>query len=140
MSHCPAAKRFMIAIPLGGVSGLLCIALAANHQPELASLTNPIFWTILTDRILLGMVVGLAGAYTVHPIFGFSYRPLLRGVCMGTIVSMPLATGAMSGPAPAQMSAWMIFTATLLAGGFYGALIDWLATRFGGEGQALLKS
>ncbi|MBF0156563.1 MAG: hypothetical protein HQL57_05210 [Magnetococcales bacterium] len=59
---------------------------------------HPIFWAILTDRILIGMVVALAGTYTIHPLLGFRYRPWLRGACMGTVVSLPLAAGALSGP------------------------------------------
>ena len=134
----PAAKRFVTAMGLGVLFGLLCVFLAAQHQPELASPTNPIFWAILTDRILIGMVVALAGAFTVHPILGFPYRPWLRGACMGTVVSLPLAAGAMSGPETPQLSLWVVFSATLITGGFYGAIIDWVSTKVGGEGKALL--
>lgn len=138
MTTLPAAKRFVTAIGLGVLFGLLCVFLAAQHQPELASFSNPIFWTILTDRILIGVVVALAGAFTVHPLLGFSFRPWLRGACMGTVVSLPLAAGAMNGPAPPPMSPWMVFSATLIAGALYGAIIDWVATKVGGEGKALL--
>ncbi|MBF0141827.1 MAG: hypothetical protein HQL74_16335 [Magnetococcales bacterium] len=138
MSARPAAKRFIVAITLGVLFGLLCIFLASRQQPELGSPANPIFWAILTDRLLIGMVVALAGAFTVHPILGFSYRPWLRGACMGTVVSLPMATGAMSGPATPQSSLWVIFFASLLTGGVYGAVIDWVATKVGGEGKALL--
>ena len=138
MTTRPAAKRFIVAMTLGVLFGLLCVFLAAQHQPELGSPTNPIFWAILTDRILIGMVVALAGAFTVHPILGFSYRPWLRGACMGTVVSLPLAAGAMGGPETPQISLWMIFAATLLAGAVYGAVIDWVATKVGGEGKVLL--
>lgn len=138
MTTLPAAKRFVTAIGLGVLFGLLCVFLAAQHQPELASFSNPIFWTILTDRILIGIVVALAGAFTVHPLLGFSFRPWLRGACMGTVVSLPLAAGAMNGPATPQMSPWMVFSATLIAGALYGAIIDWVATKVGGEGKTLL--
>ncbi|MBF0341605.1 MAG: hypothetical protein HQL95_11680 [Magnetococcales bacterium] len=57
---------------------------------------------------------------------------------MGTIVSLPLAAGSLGGPATPQMSPWMIFAATLFAGAVYGAIIDWVATRVGGEGKDLL--
>ncbi|MBF0162426.1 MAG: hypothetical protein HQL88_09065 [Magnetococcales bacterium] len=138
MTTHPAAKRFVTALGLGTLSGLLCLFLAAQGQPELATPGNPIFWAILTDRMLIGMVVALAGAFTRHPILGFSYRPWLRGACMGTVVSLPLAAGAMSGPAPQPFSLWTLFFATLIAGGVYGAIIDWVATQVGGEGRSLL--
>ncbi|MBF0155445.1 MAG: hypothetical protein HQL64_17055 [Magnetococcales bacterium] len=138
MSAKPAAKRFMVAIVLGAAFGLLCVTLAAKHQPELASVTHPIFWTIMTDRILIGLVVALAGAYTVHPVFGFPFRPRVRGSCLGVLVSLPLATGGMTGPATAMVSPWVIFILTLVSGAVYGFIIDWVATRIGGEGTALL--
>ncbi|MBF0462229.1 MAG: hypothetical protein HQL87_12620 [Magnetococcales bacterium] len=138
MTTRPAAKRFVTALVLGVLCGLLCVFLAAGHQPELASPTNPLFWAILTDRILIGLVVALAGAFTVHPVLGFAYRPWLRGACLGAIVSLPLALGALSGPATPQLSPWLIFCGTLVSGAVYGAIIDWVATWVGGEGKALL--
>lgn len=136
----PAAKRFLVAMVLGLIFGLLCIFIAASEQPELASPNNPIFWAILTDRILIGIVVALAGAFTIHPVLGVPYPPWLRGACMGALVSLPLAAGAMSGPSSPDFSPWMVFFATLIAGAFYGAIIDLVATRVGGEGSSLLPS
>lgn len=95
-------------------------------------------WTILTDRILIGMVVGLAGAYSVHPMFRFPIPAWFRGTCLGTFVSLPLATGAMVMPA-AGTDAWTVFWLTLAAGAFYGFVIDLAASKFGGEGPELLK-
>lgn len=134
----PSARRFVIAMALGAVSGLLCAVLAGQHQPELSSPTHPIFWAIVTDRFLIGVVVALAGVYTTQPVMGFPYPPLVRGSCLGAAVSVPLAAGALHGPTPPEISPWMVFWATLVAGAFYGAVIDWVATRFGGQGRSLL--
>ncbi len=134
----PAAKRFLIAMALGLLFGLLCIALGASHQPALASPYNPIFWTILTDRMLIGLVVALAGAFTLHPILGVRWLPCLRGACLGAMVSLPLAAGSLSGSPGPDLSPWGIFIATLIVGAVYGLIIDLVATRFGGEGNALL--
>lgn len=95
-------------------------------------------WTILTDRILLGMVVGLAGAYHLHPIFRFPIPAWFRGTCLGVFVSLPLAAGAMVAPA-AGTDAWMAFWLTLGAGAVFGLIIDLVATKYGGEGAELLK-
>ncbi|MBF0173636.1 MAG: hypothetical protein HQL83_09345 [Magnetococcales bacterium] len=135
----PAAKRFMVALSLGIVFGFLCLYLVGRQQPEIASLTHPIAWSILTDRILIGMVIAFAGAFTVHPILGFSYRPWLRGSCLGAVVSLPIATGAMSGPSTGPMSPWVVFVATVVSGMIYGAIIDLVATRVGGEGVDLVR-
>ncbi|MBF0615029.1 MAG: hypothetical protein HQL92_07725 [Magnetococcales bacterium] len=132
-------KRFLTAMGLGLMFGVLCASLAGQQQPELSSVTHPIFWAMVTDRLLIGMTVGFAGAFTYHPVLGFRYRPWLRGGCLGLVVSLPLACGALSAPAPAQGSVWIIFWATLLAGAVYGTLIDVLATKIGGEGSILLS-
>ncbi|MBF0418253.1 MAG: hypothetical protein HQL86_08395 [Magnetococcales bacterium] len=132
--------RFLIAIGLGALSGLLCAWLAGQQQPELFSTNHPIFWSIVSDRLLIGMMIAFAGAFTRHPVLGFPYRPWLRGFCLGAIVSLPMATGAMSAPTNSQGSAWMIFWASLISGAIYGLIIDLVATRFGGEGAGLLDA
>ncbi|MBF0176151.1 MAG: hypothetical protein HQL63_04800 [Magnetococcales bacterium] len=138
MSAKPALKRFVVAMVLGVAFGYLCAYLAGRHQPELLSLTHPIFWTIMSDRILIGLVVALAGAYTMHPVFGFPFRPWVRGSCLGMMVSIPLAAGSLNAPATPMASPWLIFILTLVSGGIYGLVIDLLATRIGGQGAALL--
>ncbi|MBF0422068.1 MAG: hypothetical protein HQL73_03655 [Magnetococcales bacterium] len=139
MSHHPAAKRFLTAITLGTIFGFVCLYLASRGHHEIESLSHPIFWIILTDRILIGMVVAFAGAFTVHPLLGFKYRPCLRGACLGAVVSLPIAPGIfVNPPTGGPMSPWLIFWGTLAAGAIYGAIIDIVATRVGGEGDKLL--
>jgi len=129
----PLRKRFLIALPLGLVAGLICTALASSTNPGIWG--TALMWTIITDRILIGMVVGLAGAYRRHPVFGFPIPWFVRGTCLGIFVSLPLATGAMMG----GTTPWMIFFATLIAGGIYGLVIDGFATKFGGEGKEIIE-
>ena len=54
----PLRKRFLIAMPLALVAGLICTALASSTNPDIWG--TALMWTIITDRILIGMVVGLA--------------------------------------------------------------------------------
>lgn len=139
MSHHPASKRFLTAVSLGVLSGFLCIYLASRGHPEMAQVTNPLFWIVVTDRMLIGMMVAFAGAFTVHPVMGFSYRPLLRGACLGAVVSLPIAPGILiTPPTSGPLAPWMIFWGTIVAGAVYGAVIDWVATKVGGQGAALL--
>ena len=129
----PRQKRFVIAMPLAILAGLLCVCLASGSAPDIWG--TALMWTILTNRIIIGMIVGLAGAYTRHPIFGFPIPSYLRGFCLGVFVSVSLAAGAMMSPG----TTWTIFWATLLAGGIYGSIIDILATKFGGEGKTVTE-
>ncbi|MBF0420341.1 MAG: hypothetical protein HQL78_09270 [Magnetococcales bacterium] len=141
MSRHPASKRFLTAVTLGVLSGFLCIYLASRGHPEMANPFNPLFWIVFTDRVLIGMMVAFAGAFTVHPILGFSYHPWLRGACLGAVVSLPIAPGVLiTPPTNGPLSAWVIFWGTIVAGAIYGSVIDWVATRVGGQGAALLPA
>lgn len=126
-------KRFVIAMPLGIFAGLLCTWVSSGSVPGIWG--SALMWALITDRMLIGLVVGLAGAYLTHPLFGFPLPWYIRGFCLGVFVSLPLATGAMITPT----TAWSIFWATLIAGGVYGLIIDFFATKFGGEGKAITE-
>ncbi len=133
----PGRKRFMTAVPLGIAFGFLC-AYLASRSVAVEFWWTPLMWTIVTDRFLVGLLVALGGAYVIHPVFRFRCHPILRGAVLGAVASLPLATGGMMTP-PASMSAWTLFWATVLAGAFYGAVIDLIATKVAGEGEVLIK-
>ena len=138
----PARTRFLVAVPLGIVAGLICVALAGQSSPEIWNVKNPLLWTLLTDRFLIGLVIGLAGAYTHHPVFGFRMPAFLRGAALGTLVSLPIAFGALTTPIeqiPTGVTLNFIFWATLAAGAIYGLVIDVIATKVGGEGKQLIN-
>lgn len=133
-----SAKRFLTAIPLGILAGVLCAYLASSKQPELFSLISPLFWVIVSDRFVLGIMVALAGAYVRHPVFGFRCYAWLRGAVMGALASLPLATGVFLMPAAGDMTSWTVFWLTVGVGAVYGLIIDVIATKIGGEGKDLL--
>lgn len=136
LSH-PAQKRFLIAMPLGIAFGFLC-SYVASRGMAMAFWWTPLMWSIVTDRMLIGLVIGFAGAFEYHPILGFRLYPCIRGTILGAFVSLPLAIGGMISPS-ADISAWSIFTATMIAGAIYGCIIDLVATRFGGQGVKIVK-
>ncbi len=131
MTLLPRQKRFLIALPLGIVAGLVCTFLASSSTPDIWG--TALMWTIIANRFVIGLVVGFAGAYTRHPVFNFPIPSYFRGFCLGVFVSLSLAAGVMMDPT----GTWMIFWATLVAGGVYGLIIDMLATKFGGEGKSI---
>ncbi len=134
----PIVKRIAIAKFLGLGAGLLCISFAAKEMPEIWDFKNPLFWTIVINRIVLGIVVGLAGFMTIHPIFKFKCFSFLRGAVFGALISLDMAFGGLiDNPNPEK--AMTIFWATIIAGAVYGLIIDIIATKFGGEGKELLK-
>ena len=133
----PIVKRIAIAKFLGLCGGLLCISFVAKEMPEIWDLKNPLFWTIVINRIVLGVMVGIAGFMTIHPIFKFRCFPFLRGAVFGAFVSLSLAFGGIIGNTSSE--AMTIFWATIIIGAVYGLIIDIVATKFGGEGKELLK-
>jgi hypothetical protein len=133
MTFTPRKKRFLIALPLGIVAGVICTALAASSTPGIW--WTALMWTIITNRVLIGLVVGFAWAYTTHPVFEFRIPPYIRGFCLGIFVSLTLASGYMMN----ADATWTIFCATLIAGWVYGLIIDILATKFGGEGKDMIS-
>ena len=79
-------------------------------------------------------MTALAGAYVYHPIFGFRCYPWLRGTIMGVLASLPLAIGV-----PLYGPPMMTVVNLLFTGAVYGLIIDVIATKVGGEGEAILK-
>lgn len=135
----PARKRFSISLILGLVFGLLCITFASTKRPGMWDLGNPGFWLILTDRLLIGYMIGFAGAYVRHPIFGFRCFPWLRGPVLGALVSLPMAFAAFFMTPLPDMSNVTIFWSSLIMGAVFGLIIDLVATKWGGEGKRLVE-
>lgn len=57
---------------------------------------------------------------------------------MGLAGSLTLAFGAMTVSHP-TIAPWSIFFVTILSGMFYGLVIDFVATKWGGEGKMLMS-
>ena len=137
---CPVCKRKLISVLLGLGFGFLCAHLA-HQSPELAAIenywTSASAWVIIYNRVLIGFFVFTAGAFTVHPIFKFRIHPILRGAACGALVSLINAIGVLTMPEMENLT--QIFWGTIITGAIYGAIIDLVATRFGGEGKVLLE-
>ena len=57
------------------------------------SWSNPMMWTIVINRLVLGFVVAIAGFITIHPCFKFKVPVVLRGAKFGVLISLLMATG-----------------------------------------------
>jgi hypothetical protein len=80
MTHFHPQKRFLIALPLGIVAGIVCVWLASSTNPDIW--WTPLMWAIIANRMVIGLTVALAGAYTHHPVFGFAIPWYIRGLAM----------------------------------------------------------
>jgi hypothetical protein len=89
MHHFHPKKRFLIAMPLGLLAGLICTWFAGKEIPDIW--WSMLMWAIITNRMVIGLLVALAGAYTHHPILGFPIHWWFRGFAMGIFASFSLA-------------------------------------------------
>lgn len=107
-------KRLRNALVLGGLLGIICIlgiGLRLGFRGnELFLLAN---WY---NRVIMGLVIGLGGAVTV--IEG-RFNTLVRGLLLGLIVSLALF-----------LSTGLRDPLGFFAGIVYGAIIDYLASRY----------
>ena len=128
--------RLLVAVLLGIWFGFVCTRLASWTNPDIR--WTPLMRSILFNRFLIGMIIGLLGVYTVHPAFWFKCLGL-RGLIFGAIISIQIAIGVfmVAGDKAQQIK---IFWMTILAWAVYGLIIDLVATRLGGQWTKLLHN
>ena len=142
MSKCcnkPLLKRIILSTILGIASGFLCVYLASTNNPGIWDHNSPAVWSIIYNRFLIGVVIGLAGFMTKNPIFNFKIPAWLRGIKIGILVSVPMAINSLMIPNMESSELWKIFWMTILAGAIYGLIIDVVASKFGGQGKELIE-
>lgn len=105
-------RRIAISTALGAIFGAICLYGTMTSLP--GQLSTPILATIFYNRVLLGLVIGMAGSVPLHP--------MLRGAALGLAVSLEIAL-----PSGFQGGALL-----LGAGAIYGIVTDLLATRLQG--------
>lgn len=128
-------KRIWLAKTLGLFAGLLC-AYGASTQGVVGAFDyhSAMFWTIVLNRGILGMIIGVVGVYTLHPYLKFKIGPVLRGIVFGAIISLLMATGILIAGTPDR---WTGFWFTVIAGIVIGVVIDLVVTRLYGQGKEL---
>lgn len=104
-------KRISISIVLGILFGAICVYGSAGNLPSGVP-AAPILATVFYNRVLLGLVIGIADGIEAHPV--------LRGAVLGAIVSIAIAIP--SGTAGGVM--------LIAAGVVYGIITDFAATKY----------
>jgi len=110
------AKRMAISLFVAGLFGVFCAYGTSTVQIPGFQLTMPYLLTIFYSRLLIGLVIGLAG--DIRLIRGELWNSIVRGAVLGAIMSVGIS---FYGGAQAFIPFGMI----------YGAVADFLATRFG---------
>ncbi|MBS7623878.1 hypothetical protein KEJ39_09465 [Candidatus Bathyarchaeota archaeon] len=110
------AKRMAISLLVAGLFGVFCAYGASNVQIPGFQVTMPYLMTVFYSRLLIGLVTGLAG--DVKLIKRELWNSIVRGAVLGAIMSVGIS---FFGGAHLLIPLGMI----------YGAITDFLATRFG---------
>ena len=128
-------NRLLISVILWILFWLLCTWLASSSTPDIR--WTPLMRSILFNRFLIWIVIGIVWVYTIHPIFGFKTF-VLRGVLFGALISIAMAIGIYMDTTITSTEQCKIFWMTILAWAIYGLIIDIVATKLGGQGKELL--
>jgi hypothetical protein len=130
--------RIAIGKTVGLIVGLIGFILIPIISPDL---DPSLRWGVLLWYTSLGAFVGVFGVFTWHPIVKMPMPWWIRGVFVGAWMNFVLTffaheamvtvMGDMFGPdAWLQSPFWFA-----LEGAAFGLLVDYLATRYGGEGK-----
>lgn len=126
-------KRMVLALGAGVGVALLDIWLSSASVPDAWDLQGPMFWYMFLNRLSIGFFVAIAGVVTIHPLLGIKMFPL-RGAFIGVWISISMAASIFFD----ATGTWGIFWMIVLSGAVYGVVIDVIATKFAGQGKALL--
>ncbi len=128
--------RIAVAKSIGFVFGLLTFFTVPVFWPQISGRA---LWGLLFWYTTLGAVVGLFGVFTWHPILKMRMPWWFRGPSLGIWLNFLLMLFIYDN--------WVLVMADsmfaspiwfIIEGAVLGLLIDWLATRIGGEGAQIV--
>ena len=134
-------RRVGMAKTVGLVIGVIAFVTIPRIWPEESEWFR---WGLLLWYAMFGAVIGMFGLVDVHPVFKFRMPFWFRGILFGAWLNLVLVVLMHDKliqlmatlPAP-----WSFFESPfwfVADGAIAGLLIDWIATRFGGEGRAVI--
>lgn len=134
-------NRLAVGKGIGLVIGIGGLGMVPAFMPG----ADPwLIWAILFWYPTIGAVIGFAGVLTAHPL-GFPMPWFVRGAAIGTWMNFVLVLFAHE-PMRAFLEVWFGAGSWLASpflfvpeGAAVGLVIDYLATRYGGEGPDLLR-
>jgi len=135
----PVVKRKLVSFTLAIGFGFLCAYFASTSMTGQAFWWTPTMWGIVFNRFLIGLVIFFAGSWTYARVINIPIRWWYRGPIFGALVSIDLAIWNFYALLPADKIMW-IFWMTILMGAIYGFIIDFAATKIGGEGKKFSES
>jgi len=135
------ATRIAIGKAMGLIIGLAAFMFIPYFLPE-ASVT--LKWGVLLWYITFGAIIGVFGVYTKVPMINCTIPWWIRGAYIGAWLNFIISLIAYDALAQLLLSVfgengllvspfWVV-----LEGAVFGFVIDYLATRIGGEGAGIV--
>jgi len=130
-------RRVGMAKAVGFAFGLIGFLMVPNLWPDEASWLR---WGLLFWYTTFGAVIGMFGMMDVHPLLKFRMPFWFRGIVGGAWLNFVLALlmydklSALMTTLPPPLDGLECPFWIVAEGAFVGLLVDWIATRFGGEG------
>jgi len=135
--------RIVIGKTVGLIVGILGFVLMPFFWPEAGWLIR---WGVLLWYTTLGAIIGMFGVFSWHPILHLPMPWWVRGPFIGAWMNFVLTFfgyEAMRAMLVSTFGADGLLTSPywfVLEGALIGLLIEYLATRFGGEGRDTLNA
>ena len=137
-------KRLVFGSIFGIIFGFMCFYgfVSSTGMPEnlakwqVWSWGNLMMWSTVANRMVLGVMVGIAGFITTFPFWNAKIPVWIRGLKIGALISLPMALGSLMGEntVVAIKGFWII----MIVGGLIGVIIDLIITKIAGEGKELI--
>ncbi len=134
--------RIAIGKIIGALIGVTAFIFIPHFLPE-ASTT--LHWGVFLWYITFGAIIGVFGVYTTVPVINIAMPWWIRGAYIGAWLNFTISLIAFDTLGQLMIAVfgeggllsspfWVV-----LEGAIIGFIIDYFATRFGGEGADILK-
>jgi hypothetical protein len=134
--------RIAVGKMIGTVVGVTAFFFIPYFLPEA---NETLKWGVLFWYITFGAVIGVFGVYTTVPVFNIPTPWWIRGAYIGAWLNFTISliaydelsqmmVAVFGGEGVMTSPFWMI-----LEGAIVGFVVDYFATKFGGEGAAIVS-
>ena len=137
-------ERLIWGKVFGFLVGAICFLSLPSLSPEMSLFTGFGVWLWYT---LFGGIIALLCIFEKHPIFKFRLYPLLRGfsvgaglnLVLGFLIYNDIAVAFSFLQAPFEVMVFGPLLLIMVEGGLWGMILDFVLTKWLGEGKDLLK-
>lgn len=134
--------RIAIGKGIGFMIGLVAFIFIPQFLPDASATLK---WGVFLWYIIFGAIIGVFGVMTKLPVINIALPWWIRGAYIGAFLNLAIALVAYDTLGLLMVSVFGadgLLTSpfwVVLEGAVFGFIIDYLATKFGGEGAAIIR-